>query len=244
MFFNENGTFFEEATNLLKQEMRNPASYNSILGAIASGASRLNEIANKVGLDTSACSSLLKSLIELNIVEKIYPVTEKESSRKTIYEIKDTMFLFWYKFVRPNYSNIQMGLGHIIYGQYVKPKISDYMGYVFEKMCTEYIYQEQVFLTLPFIPEKIGKWWGNDPTRKEEAEIDIVAINSDSCLLCECKWRNKELDSRVLTVLNSRKDIFKYKNKSLMAFSKSGFTEDAIEYAKNNDIRLVPFEMM
>ena len=70
--------------------MRNPASYNSILGAIASGASRLNEIANKVGLDTSACSSLLKSLIELNIVEKIYPVTEKESSRKTIYEIKDT----------------------------------------------------------------------------------------------------------------------------------------------------------
>lgn len=37
---------------------------------------------------------------------------------------------------------------------------------------------------------------------------------------------------------------FKYKNKSLMAFSKSGFTEDAIEYAKNNDIRLVSFEMM
>ena len=107
-----------------------------------------------------------------------------------------------------------------------------------------YIYQEQVFLTLPFIPEKIGKWWGNDPLKKEEAEIDIVAINSDSCLLCECKWRNKELDSRVLTVLNSQKDIFKYKNKSLMAFSKSGFTEDAIEYAKNNDIRLVWFEMM
>lgn len=244
LFFDDNGALFEEATNLLKQEMRNPASYNSILGAIASGASRLNEIANKVGLDTSACSGLLKSLIELNTVEKIYPVTEKESSRKTIYEIKDTMFLFWYKFVRPNYSNIQMGLGHIIYDQYVKPKISDYMGYVFEKMSTEYLYQKQVFLTLPFIPEKIGTWWGNDPTRKEEAEIDIVAINSDSCLLCECKWRNKELDSRVLTVLNSRKDIFKYKNKSLMAFSKSGFTEDAIEYAKNNDIRLVSFEMM
>ena len=82
LFFDDNGALFEEATNLLKQEMRNPASYNSILGAIASGASRLNEIANKVGLDTSACSGLLKSLIELNIVEKIYPVTEKESSRK------------------------------------------------------------------------------------------------------------------------------------------------------------------
>lgn len=29
-----------------------------------------------------------------------------------------------------------------------------------------------------------------------------------------------------------------------MAFSNSGFTEDAIEYVKNNDIRLVSFEMM
>ena len=29
-----------------------------------------------------------------------------------------------------------------------------------------------------------------------------------------------------------------------MAFSKSGFTEDAIEYAKNKDIRLVSLEMM
>ena len=132
------------------------------------GASCLNEISNKVGLDTPSCSNLLKFLIELNIVEKVYPVTEKETSQKTIYQIKDTMFLFWYKFVRPNYSNIQMGLGNIIYDQYVKPNISDYMGFVFEKMCKEYLYQEVNFLTLPFIPEKIGKWWGNDMSKKEE----------------------------------------------------------------------------
>lgn len=62
--------------------MRNPASYNSILGAIASGASRLNEIANKVGLDTSACSSLLKSLIELNIVEKYILLLKKNQVEK------------------------------------------------------------------------------------------------------------------------------------------------------------------
>ena len=74
--------YLRKQTNLFKQEMRNPASYNSILGAIASGASRLNEIANKVGLDTSACSGLLKSLIQLNIVEKIYPVTEKNQVEK------------------------------------------------------------------------------------------------------------------------------------------------------------------
>lgn len=57
LFFDDNGMLFEEPTNLLKQEMREPASYHSVISAIASGASKLNEIAMKVGLESSACSN-------------------------------------------------------------------------------------------------------------------------------------------------------------------------------------------
>ena len=57
----------------------------------------------------------LLDFVKLSIVEKECPVTEKETSKKTIYKIKDTMFLFWYRFVRPNYTNIQLGLGKIVY---------------------------------------------------------------------------------------------------------------------------------
>ena len=39
-------------------------------------------------------------------------------------------------------------------------------------------------------------------------------------------------------------DIFSYPNKYMMAFSKSGFTKDAIEYAKENQIRFVSFDEM
>ena len=96
----------------------------------------------------------LLDFVKLSIVEKECPVTEKETSKKTIYKIKDTMFLFWYRFVRPNYTNIQLGLGKIMYEKNVKSHLSDYMGYVFERICMEYLYQEQIFLRLPFIPEK------------------------------------------------------------------------------------------
>ncbi len=244
LFFDANGVLFEEPMNLLKQEMRNPASYNSIIGAIASGCSRLNEISNKVGLDTPSCSALLRSLIELNIVEKEYPVTEKETSKKTIYRIKDTMFLFWYRFVRPNYTNIQLGLGKIIYEKNVKPHLSDYMGYVFERICMEYLYQEHVFLSLPFIPEKIGKWWGNNPAQKKEAEIDVMAISSDAYLLAECKWLNKLVDRKILSDLLIKTDIFPHKKIYFMVFSKSGYTQDALEYAKENHIQAIVFKDM
>lgn len=49
--FNTSSYIFEEPENLLKQELREPAIYNSVITAVASGASRSNEIATKVGID-------------------------------------------------------------------------------------------------------------------------------------------------------------------------------------------------
>ena len=48
-FLNPNSALFEEPENLLKQEVREPALYNAIITAIATGASRMSEISEKVG---------------------------------------------------------------------------------------------------------------------------------------------------------------------------------------------------
>ena len=47
-FLNKNGSLFEEPGNLLKQELREPAIYNSIINAIARGATRVNDISTKI----------------------------------------------------------------------------------------------------------------------------------------------------------------------------------------------------
>ena len=70
LFLTPSGSLFEESNNLLKQELRDPATYNAVIAAIAGGASRLNEIATKVGIGTSACSNLLISLIAMGLVKK------------------------------------------------------------------------------------------------------------------------------------------------------------------------------
>ena len=54
--FNTSSYLFEEPENLLKRELREPAVYNSIITAIAGGASRASEIASKAGLESSVCA--------------------------------------------------------------------------------------------------------------------------------------------------------------------------------------------
>ena len=242
LFFDESGRLFEEPVNLLKQELREPATNHYIISAIAGGASRLNEIAGKAGLETSGCSNQIASLIALGIIRKETPVTEPATSRKTIYRLEDSMFLFWYRFVRPNISGITRGIGETIYYQMVTPNISDFMGHIFEDICIQYLYHPQIYATLPFLPGSIGKWWGNNPVAKRQEEIDIMAVQDDQALLGECKWRNADINMEILRQLLERGNLFHYAKQYYMLFSKTGFTKDVKEYVENTpNIKLISF---
>ena len=242
LFFDESGRLFDEPSNLLKQELKEPATYHSIISAIASGASRMNEIATKTGLETSGCSNQISSLIALGIVRKEVPITESSSSKKTLYHLDDNMFLFWYRFVRPNLSSIIRGIGETIYETLVRPQLSDFMGSVFEEICQQYLYLPEVYTTLPFPIGNSGRWWGNNPAKKRQEEIDIMAVQESRALFCECKWRNSPVTLDVIELLKERGELFQYTDKYYILFSKSGFTEQVLDYAeKHNDTMLVSF---
>ena len=243
LFFDESGRLFEEPVNLLKQELREPASYHSIISAVAGGASRINEIATKTGMETSGCSNQIASLTALGIIRRETPITEGASSRKTIYRLKDSMFLFWYRFVRPNMSGIIQNAGETIYEHIVKPNMSDYMGRIFENICQQYLYHPQVYATLPFLPGNIGRWWGMDPVKKRQEKIDIMAIQDTHALLAECKWRNAPVNQEILEQLVDKGRLFHYDKISYFLFSKTGFTEDVLKYNEtDSSLYLVSFE--
>ena len=244
LFLTPSGHLFEEPSNLLKQELREPAVYNGIIEAIAEGASRLNEIATKCGIESNKCAKYLKSLISLGIVRKEYPVTEA-STKKSIYLLDDMMFRFWYRFVFSNMSGVASGLGNAIYDAEVHENISAYMGLVFEEICKQYLIEEAKKNTLPFLIGKIGKWWGNNPKKKRQEEIDILAYRKDSAIFGECKWTNSLVDIDVLFDLQAQIEWFPYQNKWLWLFAKKGFTERLIKEAeKHGNIRLVTFNEM
>ena len=244
LFLTTSGHLYEEPSNLLKQELREPATYNGIIEAIAGGATRLSEIATKCGIESNKCAKYLNSLMSLGIVKKEFPITET-SSKKSIYLLDDMMFRFWYRFVFPNMSGIVSGLGRAIFDHEVIDSLPAYMGLIFEEICKQYLIEEAKKDALPFFTSKIGRWWGNNPKEKRQEEIDILAYRKDSALFCECKWTNAPMDIDVLNDLKTQGHLFPYENKWFWLFAKTGFTARLINEAnKHDDVRLIRFEDM
>lgn len=241
-YLNSTSALFEEPENLLKQEVREPALYNAIITAIATGASRMSEISGKVGEDTNVCSAYIKNLISLGIIQKETPYGEK-ASRKSVYSIEDNMFRFWYRFIPENNSIIARGADELAYKR-IEPFLPDYMGKVFEEICKQYLWKLLLSGKCPVNFSSLGRWWGNDPVAKSQVEIDIVAEqDKHTALFGECKWTNEKVDLGVLETLVKRSKLFSYKNVHYYLFSKSGFTKGCVERASEmGDVTLVSYK--
>lgn len=245
LFFDESGRLFEEPINLMKQELREPMTYHSIISAIASGASRLNEIATKTGLESGGCSNQLSSLIALQIVKKEVPMTQNANSRSTLYSLEDSMYLFWYRFVRPNSSSIMCGVGRQIYETVVMPQNDDFMGRIFETICRQYLFLPEIYGKLPFPIGQIGRWWGNNARARRQEEIDLMAMSGEKVLFGECKWRNEKIGRQVVERLLERGELFQYPEKYYYIFSKTGFKEETTQYCSEKErVYLISFEEM
>ena len=244
LYLTASGPLFEEPSNLLKQELREPATYNGIIEAVAGGASRLNEAATKCRIESNKCAKYLRSLIALGIIKKEHPVTEA-SAKKSIYLLDDMMFRFWYRFVFPNMSGVVSGLGCVLFDEVVKQEFPAYMGLVFEEICKQYLIESAKKGSLPFLPGKIGRWWGNNPLEKRQEEIDIMTFRKKNALFCECKWTKAPADAEVLADLVRKAGLFSYEKKWFYIFSKCGFTDRLTSEAdKQPNVRLIRFEEM
>lgn len=240
-FLNPTSVLFEEPENLLKQEVREPALYNAIITAMATGASRMAEISTKVSENTSVCSTYLKNLMMLGLVRKETPYGEK-TSRKTIYAIEDNLFRFWYRFVPENSSVIGRGAADLAYKR-IEPFLPDYMGKVFEDICQQYLWKLLLDGESPVEFRKLGRWWGTDPATRSQTEIDIMGEqDKDTALFGECKWTKEKVDVGVLETLVMRSRIFHYRNVHLYLFARSGFTKGCMEdAAKLGNVTLVTY---
>jgi len=236
------GSFLKDETqNLLKMELREPAVYNSIFEAIATGSSRLNDIAQKIHEAPTKCSKYIKTLKDMKLIHKLTPCGEKDSSKKTIYQIEDNFFLFWYHFIFPNKSYYEL-LGDDGSALEIHEQLSPYMGHVFEKICAQYLIRLAKQRRLPFVPHTIGRWWGSDPRTRKEDDIDILALDKSgqSAIFCECKYRSKPFAmDEYHDFLNATAILTKPVNRFYYLFSKSGFTEAVRTKAPHDSVKLV-----
>ncbi|MBT1175839.1 ATP-binding protein [Bifidobacterium sp. LC6] len=212
LLFDTSGLLYEEPLMLLRQELRDIAVYNSVIGAIGAGATRQNKIADKAGLaSSSTASKYLSVLSDLGLIERRVPFGEDPShTRKGLWMIGDPFFAFWYRFVGPNVERVERGDGELVVeSDVIGPALDTYIGQQFELMCEQWLIRTNRAGRLPFQATKFGKWWGTDARLRQETDIDVVAANANdrNILLGECKWRTNLDISETLHVLRSRADL-------------------------------------
>ncbi|MDR3293976.1 MAG: ATP-binding protein [Clostridiales bacterium] len=218
-----NAMLFEEPSNLLKQELREPQTYNSIITAVADGKTKLSEISGTVGIESGTCTKYINNLITLGIIKRETPITE--SGNKSIYLIADGLFRFWYRFVPKNISAIMSGKLKEIYPIMIKPQLSDFMGLVFEEVCKQYL---ERYASLPILAGTVGQWWGGNPRTKKQAQIDIVVLSPDEKegIVGSCKYKNEKIGLDELELLKDYASAMGgNRNYYYYIFSKSGFTQ-------------------
>ena len=245
LFFDLSGVLYAEPDMLLRQELREPALYRSALDAVASGASVPKEIAERAGIDERAVGRYLATLIDLGLLEKVFPFGENPlTSRKGRYRVKDPFFAFWYRFVSPSVGAIESGAGSAaaqvnVFGD----ALSTYAGRQFEAICRQWLVRQNQKGALPFLASFFGTWWGTDPQMREQTDIDIVVADEQGkqLIVGECKWRNRFNETEAIDVLRHRAGLIKgYECRKHVLFSKRPASEATARKANGEpDLLLV-----
>ena len=245
IFLENTGYLHEETILLLRQELQEPSVYYSILEVIAQGATRANEIAVKTGETAAKCLKYMSILQDLDLLYKEVPLGAKHSGRRSQYGIKDSMFRFWYRYVLPNKTLLEIASADVIWKKKISPDLSQYMGSVFEEVCKTYMLRKNIAEKLPFLFTEIGRWWGTDNVKRQEVEIDLVAGDGKQYIFGECKWHNEKMGLQVLDDLREKAKVFSPKTKAsyYYLFSKSGFTNELECVAKvDKHVKLISLE--
>ena len=232
-FLDPSSILYEEPLNLLKQEVQKAPMYNAIIGAIASGKTENNQIATTAGIASAELSYYLKELQRIGLVEKEFPVVA--GNRRAVYRLSDNLFRFWYRFIMPNRSIIERRMTKRAL-QSVEQSLPKYLGPVFEQVCAEWLWRQNVADNLPVAFDQLGRWWGNDPIERREEEIDLVCLDEGvPVLLGECKWRNEATGESVVQTLAKRgyligagEEVHRY------IFSKGAFTDGCLSAASRD----------
>lgn len=190
----------DEAIFLLKEELREPANYESILEAISKGKNRISEIADETGIPVQNIPKYLRVLINLGFISRLHPVILKKNrdiKTNTIYEVSDNFLKFWYTYVYPAKSEIEINRSSVI--SRIIENYGSYMGHIFEDISNQFLRALNTRNKLPFIFSKIGRVWGKTPGKdkgRNTYEIDLVAFDdySNDILFTECKWQELKSD--------------------------------------------------
>lgn len=220
----KNKFLYQDVLFTLKEELKEPRNYFSILYSISKGNTKMGQIVNDTGLEKSFVNKYISVLIDLQLVERRVPITEKnpKRSRNGLYFIKDNFFKFWFKFVFENQEYIEQEKQEKLADEKITPDLNSFVGRIFEDVV---IYE--LIKNKKYKDYMVGRWWDNN------SEADIVGIDKQNkkILVGEVKFKN--LNKKEITEIRNSL-IEKAKKINNFGF-KEEFMIVCLDYAENID---------
>jgi hypothetical protein len=233
MILRPTGRLHEEAPHSFDAFIADAAVPNSIVEAIASGETRWNKISNRVGKATSSLARPLEWLQEMDIVERVAPITEypNPSPKSTVYRLRDPYLQFWHTFIadlRAQGYPVQLSAEEL-WDAFIAPRLDGYIGeHVFEVVCRQFI-ASSLHPSLPFLASRVGSWWTEDASH----EVDTVALGGrGGVLFGECKWGSvarddlEKLERRANLILPHLEGV---RTVTLALFSARGIADTVVQ---------------
>ncbi|MBF0449789.1 MAG: ATP-binding protein [Candidatus Magnetomorum sp.] len=216
---NKDAYLYQEVKYLLKEEKGDGPTYFSIIQTIAMGEKKIGNIAKRLQMPSNHLTRYLMKLIDLDIIEKEVPITEKNPLKSKLgrYRIIDRFIDFWFFYVYKNTSLLEIGQYRYVLDEIEKTFNQRFVSFAFEDYVKELI-MENPMQYLGFVPLKMGRWWSKN------AEIDLVAIGEDSIALIECKWQNQPVDIHTYQEMIQKSQYIEHSTPlTFILFSKNGF---------------------
>lgn len=209
-----NGALYEEPIKFFQDDVKDIVKTSTIMSYIGTGANRLSEIAGRCDEPATNLSRPLKKLIDLGFLEKDVPFgIDEKNAKKSLYKIADPFMAFYYQFVVPNRSFIELNR-RLPIDQALNTHFSEYVSMQWEKMCRDAVTGN---LVNGVVYGKAKRWWGsvlNEAKKAEQVEFDVVAESIDKkyLLVGECKWTTQENGKQLTAELLRKAKLLPFAN--------------------------------
>lgn len=212
------GVLYDEPKRLFLDDMSATVQSESLMSVVAAGASRLSEIASRMGKEATALSAPIDRLIQMKYLRREIPFGDSpKKAKRSIYRINDPMMDFYYTFIIPNLSNIGRGRRSFVMDE-IDTSLATYVSGHWEHLCREAISGNRIF---GHRWGEAARWWGGvkTPDSLRAMEFDVVAESTDHSVLLvgECKWTNPEIATELHRQLLDKAHLLPFaKNKEII----------------------------
>lgn len=205
-FCSELKFFALEPHFLLREELREPSRYFTILTLMAGHRIRHKDLAQTSRLAPGILAAYLETLGGLGYVSKVYPAVPGRINPRTVqYEIADPLLRFWFRFIFPNIHLCRPGQEHGVFAEAIAPHLEAYFGTRFERLCQESLIDS--YRRRHILWDQVGQYWD------DSMQIDVVGIRKDKCIdFGECKWGTVDSVSKLLKGLEDK--VRRYPNQA------------------------------